>query len=198
MYFFLRSVARAFVAASFRLEVRGQENMPTEGPCIIAANHIHALDPLPIAIAVNRQIHFMAKEEMFGWPVVGWLARRAGVFPVKRGQADVQAIRQALKLLSAGEVLGIFPEGTRSKTGEMQEAFAGVPVLAARARATVVPVGIAGSYRFRGVIRVNFGEPMHFTGDNSGKLSPEAKTQATNDLMQHIRNLVAECRRESW
>ncbi len=198
VYHFLRFLVSIFAPLLWRVKIHGRHNIPKRGPLIIAANHIHALDPLPLALTTRRPISFLAKEEMFTWPVVGWLATNAGSFPVKRGRTDVQAVRSCLKVLQAGGVLGIFPEGTRSKTGEIQEALSGAALFAARTGAPIVPVAIDASYRFRGLVKVNVGEPIHVTSLQPGKPTAEERALGTATLMRRISELLQQCKEERW
>jgi 1-acyl-sn-glycerol-3-phosphate acyltransferase len=194
----LRTLVVFLVSLLTRFRVRGANNIPHEGPCIIAANHFHALDPVMLAVAVKRPVHFMAKEEIFHWPVVGWIARRAGVFPVKRGKVDVQAVRQSLELLAEGGIVGIFPEGHRSKTGEMQEALNGAALLSARSGAPIIPVALSGRYRPAAKFKVNIGQPMQIESETAGRPTALERAAGTKLLMQNIALLLEQCREESW
>lgn len=194
LYRFLRRVMAWLVPRLMRFRPQGLENIPEEGPFIIAANHIHALDPLIVAIIVPQHVSFMAKEEVMHSRLLGWLVKQVGSFPVKRGKADIQAIRQALKVLAAGQVLGIFPEGTRSKTGEMQAAFEGTALLAARAEVPIIPVALHGQYRLGGILRVNVGKLVRIPSAIAGKPTADERAQGTEMIMQRIADLLAECR----
>lgn len=198
VYYFLRFLISIFAPLLWRIRIHGGQNIPTDGALIIAANHIHALDPIPLVIATRRPISFMAKEELFRWPVIGWLATHAGSFPVKRGRADVQAVRSALKVLDDGRVLGIFPEGTRSKTGELQEALSGAALFAARTGAPIVPVAIDAIYRFRGLVKVTVGEPMYVTSSQPGKPTVEDRAEGTATLMHRIAELLQQSKEERY
>lgn len=197
LYRFLRAVLAWLVPRCMRFRPQGLDNIPADGPFIIAANHIHALDPIMVAIIVPHHVSFMAKEEVMHSRLLGWLVKHVGSFPVKRGKADVQAIRRALGVLAAGNVLGIFPEGTRSKTGEVQAAFAGTAMLAAHADVPIVPVALHGKYHFGSVFRVNVGAPIRITSAIAGKPTSEERAEGTKMTMQHIAALLAECRGEN-
>ena len=95
---------------------------------------------------LGRRIHWLGKKELFDWPIVGWTAAHGGVHPVDRGAADVEAFRLAQRILDEGNILFVFPEGTRSPDGSLQEARDGLALLALRTGAPIVPLGIAGSY----------------------------------------------------
>jgi 1-acyl-sn-glycerol-3-phosphate acyltransferase len=144
--------ARLISRSITRVRVEGDlAAIPREGPVILAANHISNADPVLVGAwltpALGRRIHWLGKKEMFDWPVVGWVARNGGVLPVDRGAADVEAFRMASRVLEAGQVLVIFPEGTRSPTGELQQPKDGLAMLALRTGATVVPIGISNTDR---------------------------------------------------
>lgn len=141
---------RVFGRAMSRVSIEGAlDELPREGPLIIAANHASNLD-VPVIGAwliprLGRRIHWLGKKELFDWPIIGWVAANAGVHPVDRGTADVEAFRLAQRILDEGHVLFVFPEGTRSPDGALQKARDGIALLALRTGASVVPVGIAGS-----------------------------------------------------
>ena len=146
--FIARTLSRSFT----RVRVEGDlAAIPREGPVILAANHISNADPVIVGAwltpALGRRIHWLGKKEMFGWPVVGWMARNGGVVPVDRGAADVDAFRMASRVLDAGQVLMVFPEGTRSPTAELQPPKDGLAMLALRTGATIVPIGVSNTDR---------------------------------------------------
>ena len=127
-----------------RIRVSGRENIPS-APFIICANHTSLTDPLVAAIAMTRRrlVHFMAKSEFFDIPVFGWLLRKVKAFPVKRGKSDISAIKNSLRILRQGEILGIFPEGTRVDSFDASEAKTGAAMIAAKAMVPVIPVFIS-------------------------------------------------------
>jgi len=140
--------AKKIFRFQFRLmgwRIVGVENMPAEGPVILAVNHQSLWDPLVAGSSLPRKVSFMAKEELFSIPVLGNIFRKMGAFPVKRGQGDMNAIRHSLAILKEGGVLGLFPEGTRSKDGELQKGLPGMVFLMEKSKATVVPVKMFGT-----------------------------------------------------
>lgn len=198
--------ARIFSGAMTRITMTGAlDSIPADGPLILASNHASNLD-VPIlgswlVPAMGRRIHWMGKKELFDWPLIGWVAANGGVHPVDRSKADVDAFRLAVRILADGGALFVFPEGTRSPTGALQEARDGVAALALRSRAPVVPIGISGSYRVwpkgqrfphpGGRVTARIGEPFIL-----GELVPPetdrraAKTVASTILMQRIAALL--------
>ncbi len=144
--------ARVFCRAISRISIEGAlDEIPRDGPLIIAANHASNLDAPVIGSwlisRLGRRIHWLGKKELFDWPIIGWIAANGGVHPVDRDAADVDAFRLAQRILDEGHVLFVFPEGTRSPDGTLQEARDGVALLALRTGAAIVPIGIAGSDR---------------------------------------------------
>jgi 1-acyl-sn-glycerol-3-phosphate acyltransferase len=143
---------RIITRALSRIAIEGAiDEIPREGPVIIASNHTSNLDVMVIGSwltpRLGRRIHWLGKKEVFTWPIVGWAAARGGVHPVDRGAADVEAFRLASRILDEGNILFVFPEGTRSQDGALQVGQDGVSALAIRTGAPVVPLGIAGSNR---------------------------------------------------
>jgi 1-acyl-sn-glycerol-3-phosphate acyltransferase len=144
--------ARTIARSITRVRVEGAlDEIPDEGPVILAANHISNADAVILGAwltkRLGRRIHWLGKKEMFDWPIVGWASRNGGVHPVDRGAADIDAFRTAERVLNEGHVLMIFPEGTRSPTGELQRPKDGLAMLALRTGAPIVPIGIADTDR---------------------------------------------------
>lgn len=163
----LYDFAKGMFRFQFKLmgwNIQGMENMPAEGPVILAINHLSIWDPLVAASSLQRKVSFMAKEELFSIPVLGKIFSKLGAFPVKRGQGDMNAIRQSLAILKEGRVLGLFPEGTRSKTGEIQKGLPGMVLLMEKSKASVVPIKMFGTRHLLtkgwGNIAVVVGKPM--------------------------------------
>jgi len=151
----IRSAARAarFMARAFtRVRIEGDvDAIPRDGPVILAANHISNADPVLVGAfltpRLGRRIHWLGKKEMFEWPIVGYIARNGGIIPVDRGAADVEAFRVARRVLDAGNLLAVFPGGTRSPTGALQAPKDGLSLLALRTNAMIVPIGISNTDR---------------------------------------------------
>ncbi|MCG0278010.1 MAG: 1-acyl-sn-glycerol-3-phosphate acyltransferase [Thermanaeromonas sp.] len=149
-----------------RWEVRGQENFPREGPAVVVSNHVSFWDPVAVGVAVPRPVRFMAKEELFRIPLLGQVIRGLGAFPVRRGRSDRQALKESLEILRSGQVLGMFPEGTRVRTGGLGTFHNGAAVLSLKTGAPLVPVALKGTQNIfsKGWFRpfqVFIGEPIY-------------------------------------
>lgn len=162
LYSFAHFVFRIIFRLVYRQQVYGRELLPQQGPLIICSNHINWRDPISVGIAMPRsyKIKFMAKRELFRNPVMAFLLQRAA-FPVDREKADFGAIRRAFKILEEGGVIGLFPEGTRSKTGDLQKLQEGTALIAGRSGAPVLPVLVVGPYRMGRPLRVIIGPVFH-------------------------------------
>ena len=133
--------------APWRLE--GREHIPTSGAFILVCNHINWKDPPWLEFATGRAIRYMAKRELFEVPVIGFVLRAIGAFPVRRGEADRAAVQTALAVLAAGQPLGFFPEGHRSESGQLIRARTGVAYVAQRSDAPIVPIAVTGTKESR-------------------------------------------------
>ncbi|MEH6945889.1 lysophospholipid acyltransferase family protein [Bacillus sp. JJ634] len=188
LYRFARNVVKIILTPIFRIQTVGRESFPKDGGVLICANHIDNLDPPVVGITSPRDIHFMAKEELFHAPILKQLLPNINAFPVKRGLSDKGALKMGLKILKDGEVLGLFPEGTRSKTGELGKGLAGAGFFALRTNAVVVPCAIIGPYKPFRKLKVVYGKPVDFSQYREQKLSAE---EATEIIMDEIRKLIS-------
>lgn len=159
-YSFAKVVVNGVFRPFYRLDVVGAEHIPKEGGVLLVCNHISNYDPIVLGLTNPRPIHFMAKQELFNVPILRSIVTRLNAFPVKRGMSDRQALRTGLKILNEGNVLGLFPEGTRHKSGELGKGFAGAGFFALRTNAQVVPCAIIGPYKVFSKIRVIYGKPI--------------------------------------
>ena len=176
-YAFAKSVVTGVFKPLYRMEAIGLEHFPKDGGVLLCANHIHNFDPIIVGIMAPRPVHYMAKEEIFSVPVLGNIVRNCNAFPVKRGFTDREALRTGLKVLKDGHVLGLFPEGTRSKTGELGKGLAGAGFFALRSTAAVVPCAIIGPYRSFRKLKVIYGEPIDLDEMRKEKASAEHVTE---------------------
>lgn len=197
-------VVRRLAGPVLRLRVSGEHHVPAEGPLIVVSNHLSNADPPILIVAFTRPLFFMGKAELFRNPVLAWVVRKFGGFPVERGTADRAALRHALKVLNQDIALGIFPEGGRSKTGTLRPGLPGVGLLALQSGAPVLPVGLTGTEEFpvngdwplhrppgmpRGV-GVRFGEPFVVPKQVDGRrVNAE---EATRLIMTRVAELLPE------
>jgi 1-acyl-sn-glycerol-3-phosphate acyltransferase len=171
----------------FRLRATGLEHLPAQGGFVLAANHTSNFDPWPLGLPLfpHRWLRFMAKSELYWWPL-RHLLDAAGAFPVERGRGDVEAIAKAVELVRSGEVVVMFPEGTRQRKGLRKRWEArphtGAARIAQRAGAPLVPAAIKGTDRLArlGPLRVAYGPPLEVSGDSH---------ETTDRLMEEIRRL---------
>ncbi len=189
IYRIARFVCWCIIKMGAGLRVAGLENEVREGPLVVAANHVSNWDPVTVGVSLRRTVHYMGKEELFRNPFLAWLLRNIAVFPVKRGLTPKSAIVESLKILKRGDVLGIFPEGTRSKTGELLKPTTGAVMLALKTRAPILPIGLSGTKEFKD-IRANIGQPIYLDPYYDEKPSKEKIEELSQEIMNEIRRLM--------
>ena len=195
LYKFLQLFFTTFFRLFFRVQIRGAENLPLTGPVILAANHCSNWDPPFLAAYLKRPVGYMAKQELFEVPVLGWVITQCHSFPVKRGAADRSAIKAAVQALREENCIGLFPEGTRSKDGRLHKAEAGVALIAAMTKAPVVPAAIIGTahiFPHSGLfsrVTVIYGRPMFFEGQHHDKAALQVFSQKIMDEIARMINL---------
>lgn len=196
-YWFIGALSWPPVHLLFRLRSSGVENLPSSGGFVLACNHLSALDPWTIGFPLwpKHRLRWMAKAELFK-PVLGFLLLRGGAFPVRRGMGDSTAIRTAIEVVKGGDVLVMFPEGTRRVGGRRKKfqprPHTGAARIAIAAKAPLVPAAIAGSDRALrlGPLRVAYGKPVPLD-DVRGLGSARAAEIGTERLMAGIAELEA-------
>ncbi len=180
------------------LEVTGQERVPKTGGCLLASNHVSFIDPPVLGAACPRRIVFMARRDLFRHALLGAFMRGVHVIPLARGEADLSAIRSAVERMRAGDLLAIFPEGTRQLSGRLGVAKRGVGLLAAAARVPVIPVLVSGTFRALppeakwlqpGKIRVAFGTPIPYTESSSRRTARDQHEQLATAVTEQWRQL---------
>src|SRR5438876_11593832 len=195
VYFLIGLFSWPVLHGLFRLRARGTENIPAGG-FVLAANHVSHLDPWPLGLPIwpKRFLRFMAKSELYWWPL-GWIITAGGGFPVRRGERDVEAIATAVQLAREGHVVAMFPHGTRQRKGLVKryqpKAHTGAARIALKAGVPLVPAAIAGTDRLTrlGPLRVRYGKPIPLD-DLQGNEPAIAAHQATERLMAEIERLA--------
>ncbi len=188
-----------FMVYARKFEIVGRENAPVEGPLIVASNHLNNADPAVISLALPRFPMFMAKREMITWPILGPAFRIFGAFPVRRGAGDLSAIRAATDVVNEGNMLVMFPEGTRSRTGGLTKGHPGTALIALRTGAPIIPVAVTGTEKITWPwifikplsiphVKVTLGEP--FTLPPVEKIDSAAASEATKLIMRKIAELL--------
>lgn len=181
LYDKLRPIGNKIANFLFDVNFIGTENIPAEGGFIIASNHVKALDPMFIALGVKeRQIHFMGKKELFEKPIIRDILKKANGFPIVRGGADKEALDYAERVVKEGHILGIFPEGTRSKDYKPQRAKSGVGLIAKNAKADVLPVAIynCDDMKRGSKLTIRFGEIIPY--ESFGFTEAESREEVKN------------------
>ncbi|MBP1761998.1 MAG: 1-acyl-sn-glycerol-3-phosphate acyltransferase [Firmicutes bacterium] len=195
----LYNTARAILRYIFLilgLKIEGFSNIPPSGAIIVAPNHLSYLDPLLVAVAINRPVNFMAKAELFHNKILGKLLTMVYAFPVKRGNGDRHAIRHALQLMEEGKVLGIFPEGTRKKPGQVEHTQGGAAMIALRSGAPVLPIACIGSDKtipcgWLWPLIIRIGEPISMLDYQDQKINSETMEKLSNEITDKINALLS-------
>lgn len=198
LYWIGWSLFRLILIIFGRWKVFGKENVPPKGPVILAPNHVSFADPPTAGCGILRQVHFMAKTELFKVPILGFLIKSVGAFPVKQNTADRAAIRRAIEFLGQGEVVCIFPEGSRSPDGNLMKAQAGLGMIALKSKAPVVPVALIGTEKLLPLhspfihfarVKVIYGKPITFDDLYDRGMDREAIEQVGERVMAAIREM---------
>lgn len=184
------AVLRALVFIVFDLKIHNRERInESEGGLIACGNHTSMLDPVILAVSSKRQIHFMGKKELFDKKVFGYLFRKLGAFPVDREGVSMSAIKSSMAVLKNDEVLGIFPEGTRVKQYDENNAKSGIALIANKTKTNIMPFYIKGPYKFRGRIEIFFGEEKNYFENVEGKITTETYSEIGKQVLRDIYNL---------
>ena len=189
-YHVIYSILWVLAKVFYPWKAKGAENLPKSGGVVLCGNHTSFIDPILVLLSAgkNRQLHIVAKAELFNIPVLNWILKNIEVISVKRGKSDIAAFKECLRVLKNQGSLLIFPEGTRVKGGEEIDGRPGAVVMAARSGVPIVPIYIEPKKRMFRKSDVIFGEPymLEFAGR---KPTPEESHQLTEDLMIRIRAL---------
>jgi 1-acyl-sn-glycerol-3-phosphate acyltransferase len=181
----------------YRVRAIGLENVPREGALVLAPNHFSQMDHFFAGVYLRRKIRFMAKSQMFGPPVLTYVYKHGGVFPVRRGRHDEEAFKTAYEILDQGEMLLVYAEGGRSRSGELGVPKPGIGRIALETGVPIVPVAIHGSARVRGwkrlrfpKVTIMFGEPISFAVEPEP--SRERQLEVATDVFDEVREMYGE------
>ena len=192
------ALAKAAFTAFAKWEVEGQEAVPPRGPLIVVSNHLSNADPPMLVASIPRWLHFPAKRNLFNNPVASALLTNVGVHPVDRGKVNIEALKWNLKLLNEDQTIVLFPEGTRSRDGEIKRGMPGVAYIATKSQAPILPVAISGAENIPGFWRIAFplcrvkvriGEPFTLPV-MEGTLSRPVLQHLTDMIMHRVASLL--------
>ena len=180
---FVRKVVKIFLGTLYRIAYRVKitGEVPKEGAYLICGNHINYLDAAAIVLFNKRKVNFVAKEDLFTHGILFWLGHLFDAIPIKRNMQDIDAMKRCLKVLKNGELLGIFPEGTRKGMEKNMKAKNGAAFMAIRSNVKVIPVGIHGTFKPFSKVYINYGEPIDVS-----KYGKDQLDEATEEIMEQI------------
>ena len=185
MYRFLVSIISVLVKLIYRVKINGIENLKDDQPIIISANHIHIFDSVILATLTKRQIFFLSKKELFEKKLFAKFFGKLGVIPIDRDNTDIKAIKSCFRVIRAGNILGIFPEGTRVKTVDINNMKKGVALIALKNKVNILPIHIEGTYRIFSKITVDI-YPMIEINNFENMEDSEAIDKLTEELFNQI------------
>jgi 1-acyl-sn-glycerol-3-phosphate acyltransferase len=186
----VKGLANIIVNIFYRIKVTGKENIPTEGAAIICPNHIHAMDSVVAVVQIKRMLYAMAKEELFKGKFKNYFFRELGCFPVKRGKGDLEAVKSAENYLKNGQLLAIYPEGTRNGMKKGIKPKRGAALLATTAEVPIIPLGMKGSFKPFSKVYINFGKPIYYKEYYGRILTKEELDTITTNIMEEIEKLI--------
>lgn len=188
-YDLIANIAYVLLNIIYRFKIVGIENIPMYGNLIICSNHANNLDPILISIFFPRQIAWMGKKELFDSKFLKALLSRLGVFPVNRDDVDISAVKKSLKILKDNRVLGIFPEGTRVKEINFNNAKSGVSLLAIKSKSPVIPIYIDSNYKLFSKGTIYVGKPLYIYKNLEGRPTPEEYSKFSKYILSEIYSL---------
>lgn len=192
LYSIAKGIVWVFFHIFYRIDVKGYDNIPNDRGALVCPNHFHWFDPLLVAICFKRPVKFMAKYELFQKPILGFLLRKIYAYPVKRGEADLSAMRNTLRILKDKQLVGIFPEGTRIKGEKLGEANPGVAVFSIKTGSPAIPVLILGNYKPFTRMSITIGKPVELSQYKKDKMTNEDYLETSQIIMRKIEELKKE------
>lgn len=189
---FVRKIVKGFLAGLYHIvfRVRITGTVPETGSYIICANHINYLDAAAVVLLNKRKVYFVGKEDLFRFRILNWLGHLFDIIPIKRNMQDMEAMKRCLKVVKAGDLLGIFPEGTRKGLAKNGKAKNGAAYMAIKTGTPVIPVGIYGTFKPFSKVYINYGEPIDFSSYKGAE--KEKIDEATKLIMDNVIMLTKE------
>lgn len=189
LYRFLKCVLGFIFRIMYRVDVKGKENIPTGRGFILCSNHAHNFDPILVSIAMPGDIYWMGKKELVSVPVIGWIVKKLNMVPVDRDTVELSTIKTSLRVLKDGNTLGIFPEGTRVKEMDIENAKPGVALISTKAKAPILPIFIEGNYKIFSKMFVKIGKPIEFEDKYGTKPTNEEYKEMGQRVLKEIYSL---------
>lgn len=181
-----RFVYYVFYKLVFRLKKVNEENLPKEGAYIVCANHINMLDALAVVCSCKRKVRFICKDSMFKVKALGWALKLSNTIPINREKNDIESMKRSIRALKNGDVLGVFPEGTRKGMEKNLKAKSGAAFFSLKTGTPVVPIGIQGSFKPFTKVKLVFGKPLDFSEYYGKEKDKEALEKVTETIMDNI------------
>ena len=188
-YNFIKTTVGIIFKIFYRIQVVNIENIPDTGKIILCSNHASLLDPIFISIIFPRHISWMAKKELFNNRLLAFIIRKLGAFPVDRQGSDIAAIKNSLRVLKEDRVLGIFPEGTRVKAMNLDNAKSGIALLGVSSGSPILPVYIESNYKIFNRVKIYIGKPIFLFDEINGKLSSDDYLNMSKSILTRIYEL---------
>ncbi len=182
----------------YPVQLIGDRSLSQYEGAVLCPNHGHWIDPIFISVMLKRQVHWMAKKDLFKNPILSKVLHALGVIPVDRQGNDIQAVKNSLKILKKGEILGIFMEGTRVKEYDPENAKSGAIMIGEKANVSFIPVFIDSKYRMFSRSRIIMGEALSFKKEDGNKLTHEDYQKHSRELLEKIyslKNADLECKK---
>jgi len=187
-----RFLVKIYIKIFYRVKYYGVENIPQEGGYLLCSNHVTGMDMFFMGVKIKRKVHWMAKAELFKIPVVNWLIRLLGAFPVERGKGDTRAAKTTLDLLAEGKIVGIFPQGTRTKNKDISKIKVrhGAARFAIESGKPIFPVGISGGEKLFSEVNVVYGKPYCLEYEPGKNYTKSDYAAMSEKIMEKIYEMI--------
>ena len=182
----IKGILDFLVLIVYRIKIIGKENIPKEGAALICPNHIHALDSVCIVVTAKRPIRGLAKESLYRFWILRFLSKTFGMYPVKKDVSSINTIKTAFNILKKGELLLIFPEGTRNGMAKGEKVKNGAVNIAIKSGVPIIPMGVQGKFKPFRKVKLNVGKPIYYDKNKIDVKNKEEIDKLTNELMQEI------------